>query len=92
VAVTGEEQGLYGSRHLAELAKEENWNIVAMLNNDMIGNSLSSGTNLRDNTKVRVFSEATLLRNRGRSKMRKLTNRDNDSPSRLLARYIKNSY
>jgi hypothetical protein len=39
-----------------------------MLNNDMIGNSLSSGTNLRDNTKVRVFSEATLLRNRGRSK------------------------
>jgi hypothetical protein len=45
-------------RHLAELAKE-NWNIVAMLNNDMIGNSLSSGTNLRDNTKVRVFGEAT---------------------------------
>jgi tRNA nucleotidyltransferase (CCA-adding enzyme) len=61
-----------------------------MLNNDMIGNSLSSGTNLRDNTKVRVFAQ--LPRNRGRSKMRKLTNRDNDSPSRLLARYIKNSY
>jgi Zn-dependent M28 family amino/carboxypeptidase len=30
VAVTGEEQGLYGSRHLAELAKEENWNIAAV--------------------------------------------------------------
>jgi hypothetical protein len=90
VAVTGEEQGLYGSRHLAELAKEENWNIVAMLNNDMIGNSLSSGTNLRDNTKVRVFSEATpYLETQEEAKMRKLTNRDNDSPSRLLARYIK---
>ncbi|PKH67907.1 peptidase M28 [Flavobacterium sp. ALD4] len=90
VAVTGEEQGLYGSRHLAELAKEENWNIVAMLNNDMIGNSLSSGTNLRDNTKVRVFSEATpYLETEEEGKMRKLTNRDNDSPSRLLARYIK---
>jgi hypothetical protein len=90
VAVTGEEQGLYGSRHLAELAKEENWNIVAMLNNDMIGNSLSSGTNLRDNTKVRVFSEATpYLETEDEAKMRKLTNRDNDSPSRLLARYIK---
>jgi hypothetical protein len=90
VAVTGEEQGLYGSRHLAELAKEENWNIVAMLNNDMIGNSLSSGTNLRDNTKVRVFSEATpYLETEEEAKMRKLTNRDNDSPSRLLARYIK---
>jgi Zn-dependent M28 family amino/carboxypeptidase len=90
VAVTGEEQGLYGSRHLAELAKEEKWNIVAMLNNDMIGNSLSSGTNLRDNTKVRVFSEATpYLETEEEGKMRKLTNRDNDSPSRLLARYIK---
>ena len=90
VAVTGEEQGLYGARHLAELAKKENWNIVAMLNNDMIGNSLSSGTNLRDNTKVRVFSEATpYLETEDEAKMRKLTNRDNDSPSRLLARYIK---
>ncbi|WP_339920698.1 M28 family metallopeptidase [uncultured Flavobacterium sp.] len=90
VAVTGEEQGLYGARHLAELAKQENWNIVAMINNDMIGNSLSSGTNLRDNTKVRVFSEATpYLETEDEAKMRKLTNRDNDSPSRLLARYIK---
>jgi hypothetical protein len=61
-----------------------------MLNNDMIGNSLSSGTNLRDNTKVRVFSEATpYLETEEEGKMRKLTNRDNDSPSRLLARYIK---
>jgi Zn-dependent M28 family amino/carboxypeptidase len=90
VAVTGEEQGLYGARHLAELAKKENWNIVAMLNNDMIGNSLSSGTNLRDNTKVRVFSEATpYLETEEEAKMRKITNRDNDSPSRQLARYIK---
>jgi Zn-dependent M28 family amino/carboxypeptidase len=90
VAVTGEEQGLYGARHLAELAKKENWNIVAMLNNDMIGNSSSSGTNLRDNTKVRVFSEATpYLETEDEAKMRKLINRDNDSPSRLLARYIK---
>ena len=90
VAVTGEEQGLYGSRHLAELAKESNWNIIAMLNNDMIGNSLSSGTNLRDNTQVRVFSEAIpYLETEDEAKIRKATNRDNDSPSRLLARYIK---
>lgn len=90
VAVTGEEQGLYGARHLAELAKEEKWNIVAMLNNDMIGNSLSSGTNLRDNTQVRIFSETIpFLETEDEAKMRKATNRDNDSPSRLLARYIK---
>ena len=90
VAVTGEEQGLYGSRHLAELAKESNWNIIAMLNNDMIGNSLSSGTNLRDNTQVRIFSETIpYLETEDEGKIRKATNRDNDSPSRLLARYIK---
>ncbi|EJL65222.1 M28 family metallopeptidase [Flavobacterium sp. CF136] len=90
VAVTGEEQGLYGSRHLAELAKESNWNIITMLNNDMIGNSLSSGTNLRDNTQVRIFSEAIpYLETEDEAKIRKATNRDNDSPSRLLARYIK---
>nr|WP_315222567.1 M28 family metallopeptidase [uncultured Flavobacterium sp.] len=90
VAVTGEEQGLYGARHLAEFAKESKWNIVAMLNNDMIGNSLSSGTNLRDNTQVRIFSETIpFLETEDEAKLRKAINRDNDSPSRLLARYIK---
>jgi hypothetical protein len=90
VAVTGEEQGLYGARHLAELAKASHWNIIAMLNNDMIGNSLSSGTHLRDNTQVRIFSETIpYLETEEEAKMRKATNRDNDSPSRLLARYIK---
>lgn len=90
VAVTGEEQGLIGARYLAEKAKASNWNIMAMLNNDMIGNSLSSGTNLRDNTQVRVFSETIpYLETEEESKMRKATSRDNDSPSRLLARYIK---
>lgn len=90
VAVTGEEQGLYGSRHLAELAKKSKWNVIAMINNDMIGNSFSSETQLRDNTKVRVFSETIpYLETEEETKMRKATNRDNDSPSRLLARYIK---
>ena len=54
----GEEQGLYWALHLAEFAKTNNWNIIAMLNNDMIGNSNSSGTGIHDNTQVRVFSEA----------------------------------
>ena len=90
VAVTGEEQGLYGSKYLAEYAKTNNWNIIAMLNNDMIGNSTSSGTGLHDNTQVRVFSEAIpYLETEEEAKMRKATNRDNDSPSRQLARYIK---
>lgn len=90
VAVTGEEQGLLGARHLADSAKVAGWKVTAMLNNDMIGNSLSSGTNLRENTRVRVFSETIpYLETEDEAKMRKATNRDNDSPSRQLARYIK---
>ena len=90
VAVVGEEQGLHGAKHLADKAKDQNWNIFAMINNDMIGNSLSSGTQLRDNTQVRVFSETIpYLETEAEAKIRKSTNRDNDSPSRQLARYIK---
>jgi Zn-dependent M28 family amino/carboxypeptidase len=90
VAVVGEEQGLYGAKHLADKAKAENWNVVAMLNNDMIGNSLSNGTGLRDNLNVRVFSETIpYLETEAEAKVRKSTNRENDSPSRQLARYIK---
>ena len=90
VAVVGEEQGLYGAKHLADKAKDQNWNVIAMINNDMIGNSLSSGTQLRDNSQVRVFSETIpYLETEAEAKIRKSTNRDNDSPSRQLARYIK---
>jgi Zn-dependent M28 family amino/carboxypeptidase len=82
----GENKGLYGARHLARNA--EKWNIVAMLYNDMIGNSLSSGTRLSNNTK-RVFSETIpYLETEDEAKMRKATNSDN-GPSRQLARYIK---
>jgi Zn-dependent M28 family amino/carboxypeptidase len=49
-----EEQGLY-RQDILRNGQAEKWNIVAMLNNDMIGNSLSSGTRLSNNTKVRVF-------------------------------------
>jgi len=72
--VSGEEQGLDGSRHFATIAKAENWPILAVLSNDMIGNVRASGTELREDHKVRVFSES-------RS--------GEDSDSRQLARYIK---
>ncbi|HCC70997.1 MAG TPA: hypothetical protein DEQ09_07600 [Bacteroidales bacterium] len=55
--VGGEEHGLFGAAHMADMASREKWNIVAILNNDMIGNSGSSGTLLNDNMRVRVFSE-----------------------------------
>lgn len=90
VAVSGEEQGLYGAKHLADRAKAENWNVVAMLNNDMISNSRSSGTNIYDNTRVRVFSEGVpAFETEDMAKMRRYTAGENDSKSRQLARYIK---
>ena len=56
--VSGEEQGLDGSRFLAGKAKEEDWPVLAMINNDMIGNAVASGTGLKEDHKVRVFSES----------------------------------
>lgn len=72
--VSGEEQGLDGSRHFARLAKAGGWPVQAVLSNDMIGNSRASGTELREDRKVRIFSESA---------------RGEDSDSRQLARYIK---
>lgn len=90
VAFTGEEQGLKGATNLADKAKEEGWNIAGILNNDIVGNSKSSDTNISDNTKVRVFSETIpLAEDEQQAASRRYTNSDNDSKSRQLARYIK---
>lgn len=90
VAFTGEEQGLKGATYLADKAKAESWKIEAVLNNDIVGNSKSSETNISNNTVMRVFSETIPLAEdeRGAS-IRRSINSDNDSPSRQLARYIK---
>jgi hypothetical protein len=90
MAVSGEEDGLYGAKHMALKAKNESWNIIAMLNNDMIGNSGSSETLLNDNMRVRVFSEGIpALETETMAALRKATSGENDSRARQLARYIK---
>ena len=89
-AVCGEEQGLFGSGHLAKRAEDNNWNVTAVLNNDMIGNSVSGGTLLKDNIQFRVFSEGVpLYETDEMAKIRRYTGGENDSKSRELARYIK---
>ena len=90
VALSGEEQGLLGATFMAEKAKRENWEIEAVLNNDMIGSNNSSGTNIIDNTKLRVFNEG--LPNYELDKeVKNIRSQglENDSKSRQLARYIK---
>lgn len=90
MTVSGEEHGLYGAKYMASKAKDEKWNIIAMLNNDMIGNSGSSETLLNDNMRVRVFSEGVpASETEQMAAARKYTSGENDSRSRQLARYIK---
>jgi Zn-dependent M28 family amino/carboxypeptidase len=90
VAVSGEEQSLYGSGYLAEKAKKEKWNIDAVLNNDIMGSNNSNETNIIDNTRLRVFSEAFSVLDTGRafSNIRNL-GLENDGRARQLARYVK---
>jgi hypothetical protein len=90
IAFQGEEQGLYGATHLAERANREEWNLIAMLNNDIIGNSFSSETGEADNTRVRVFSEATSVNeSQEEAMLRRRLGMENDGASRNLARYMK---
>lgn len=88
--VSGEEHGLLGAKFIAQKAIDENWNLIAMLNNDMIGNGVSSETNIADNTRLRVFSEGIpAVETKQQAKDRMMSSAENDSKSRQLARYIK---
>ena len=86
--LSGEEQGLYGGKLLAQYAHDHHWSVEADLNNDIIGNTL--GTNgVSDATHVRVFSEGTRSTETPEQATRRRYNGGEvDSPSRNLARFI----
>ena len=86
--LSGEEQGLFGGKLLADYVKKQGWNVKAVLNNDIVGNSRGSD-GLVDDTHVRVFSEGP--RADADDKLRATARRfggENDSPSRSLSRFI----
>jgi len=56
VGLAGEEQGLFGGKGLAEYAQEKGWEIIGILNNDMIGN-IQGVDGVIDNRSFRIFSE-----------------------------------
>jgi Zn-dependent M28 family amino/carboxypeptidase len=90
VAAVGEEQGLYGAAHLAKRAKQEGWNVVAMITNDIVGNTYGGETDLKDNTSVRVFSEGVPVNEtKQEGSLRISVGGENDSPAREFARYVK---
>jgi hypothetical protein len=89
VAVAGEEQGLNGSHHLAELAKSEGWPLVAALNNDIVGGDTTPGETQQRKDLVRVFSESVPAAATPEQQRQILSlGAENDSPSRELARTI----
>jgi hypothetical protein len=89
VSVAGEEQGLYGSQHLAERARKEGWELEGVLNNDIVGGDTTPGDKLQSKQRVRVFS-AGIDPNLPIEQIRQIVNTgaDDDSPSRQLAREI----
>jgi hypothetical protein len=89
VAYAGEEQGLYGSNHLAEVAQQNGWNIQGVLNMDIIGSPVGA-TGLRDDRTIRLFSEGVPTSETPAQTARRQTiGGENDSASRQLARFVK---
>ena len=89
MGLSGEEQGLFGGKIVAAHAQAEGWNLVGVLNNDMISN-ISGIDGVTDNRTVRVFSEGTrATETPEEARRRRFTGGEVDSPSRNLARHIK---
>ena len=87
-ALSGEEQGLYGGKVLADYAVAQGWQVEAEFNNDIVGNSRGQN-GVIDNTTVRVFSEGTRSNETlKQAAFRRYHGGEVDSPSRNLARYI----
>ena len=85
--LSGEEQGLMGGRLLAETAKERGWKVTAMLNNDIVGNTVGTDGRKVDSI-VRVFSEGIRASEDLTAQMaRRGSGGEDDGPSRGLMRY-----
>lgn len=88
VGLSGEEQGLYGGKGLAQYALDNNWEIIGVLNNDMIGN-IEGVDGVIDNRSFRIFSEPTPPTESERArKQRRFYGGEVDGISRQLARYV----
>ena len=88
VGLSGEEQGLFGGRGLAKHAKEKGWEIIGIMNNDMIGN-IKGVDGIIDNRTFRIFSEPTPITETTKQRnARRFYGGEVDGISRQLARFI----
>ena len=87
--LSGEEQGLFGGKIVAQHALDQGWEIKGVLNNDMISN-ITGLDGVTNNSTARVFSEGTrATETPDEARLRRFTGGEVDSPSRNLARYVK---
>lgn len=88
VGLSGEEQGLYGGKGLAAYAKNKGWDIIGVLNNDMIGN-IEGVDGVIDNRSFRIFSEPVPPEEtEEQRRARRFYGGEVDGISRQLARYV----
>ncbi len=88
LGLSGEEQGLFGGKGFAAFAQKSNWEIIGVLNNDMIGN-IEGVDGVVDNRTFRIFSEPTSITDSEKEqKNRRFYGGEVDGNSRQLARYI----
>jgi len=88
VGLSGEEQGLFGGAGLANYAQENNWEIIGVLNNDMIGN-IKGVDGVIDNRTFRIFSEPVPPNEtESERRSRRFFGGEVDGISRQLARYV----
>lgn len=86
--LSGEEQGLFGGKGLAEYVKENNWELIGVMNNDMIGNT-TGVDGVVSNRDFRIFSEPVPPTETERARRsRRFYGGEVDGISRQLARYI----
>jgi hypothetical protein len=81
----GEELGLWGSHHYALELAAHHVPVVAVLNNDIVGNSVGGDGSSEPNV-IRVFSQA--LPAGTKVEEVNVVGSENDSPSRELSRFI----
>jgi Peptidase family M28 len=88
-AVAGEEQGLHGATHLAQVLKDQRADVQGMFTNDIVGSS-SADDGTRDRLTLRLFAEGVpTSETPQQASIRQSVGGENDSPARQLARFVR---
>jgi hypothetical protein len=91
LGLSGEEQGLFGGKGVAQMAIDQQWDVIGVFNNDMIGN-ITGVDGVIDNRTFRIFSEPTpVTESEAERRARRFYGGEVDGVSRQLARYVFNT-